>query len=40
VLIGVTLGGRPVRACGSHDLALVMEAVTLIPGSLAWPEVR
>jgi len=32
-VIGVTLGGRPLRACASHDLALVLEAVTVIPGT-------
>jgi len=32
-VIGVTTGGRPVCACADHDLALVLEAVTVIPGT-------
>ena len=34
-VIGVTTAGRPVSACADHDLALVLEAVTVIPGSVS-----
>ena len=39
-VIGITTGGRPVRACADHDPALVLGAVSLIPGSLPDPLTR
>ena len=34
-VVGVTTGGRPVCACADHDPALVLEAVTVIAGSVS-----
>jgi hypothetical protein len=36
-VIGLTIRGRPVRACADHED--VLEAVTVIPGSLASREI-
>jgi hypothetical protein len=36
-VIGLTIRGRPLRACGDHED--VLEAVHVIPGSLAGPEI-